>query len=309
MRSRAPIYLLLGLTLVACEKIGSGGSTSASSPDSVTVLNGQLAQARAVSAQQDSLMQGFQQTTQLLADMDKELSKVKGLQSHVPLDVKGENSGDPQAAYRASLLGKVQEVTALLNKSRSRVAALGDKNKNLSSQVADYQATITNLQAMLEQNKLDLAALNVRVDSLTTANTGLASANAAIADTVTDLRKAANTVYYVVGTKDDLKARGIIVEEGSKFLFFGHKALVPAQARCLRVHGDQQVGRHADRAAHHRQAVQGGVAPGSVAHRAGAGIRRQAHRRPAHFAAGRVLGSVEVPDHRRRRVAPSRNTM
>jgi len=226
---RVPIYLLLGLTLVACEKIGSGGSTSAAAPDSVAVLSGQLAQARAVSAQQDSLMQGFQQTTQLLADMDKELSKVKGLQSHVPLNVKGENSGDPQAAYRASLLGKVQEVTVLLNKSRARVAAMGDKNKTLGGQVTDYEATITNLQAMLEQNKADLASLNIRVDSLTTANTSLASSNAAIADTVTDLRKTANTVYYVVGTKDDLKARGIIVEEGSKFLFFGHKALVPAR--------------------------------------------------------------------------------
>ena len=226
---RAPMFLLLGLTLVACEKIGSGGSTSAATPDSVTVLTGQLAQARSVSAQQDSLMQGFQQTTQLLADMDKELSKVKGLQSHVALNVKGERNGDSQAAYRASLLGKVQEVTALLNKSRARVAAMNEKNKTLGTQMTDYQATITNLQAMLEQNKADLAALNLRVDSLTTANTTLASSNAAIADTVTDLRKAANTVYYVVGTKADLKARGIIVEEGSKFLFFGHKALVPAR--------------------------------------------------------------------------------
>ncbi len=226
---RVPVYLLLGLTLVACEKIGSGGSTSAAAPDSVAVLNSQLAQARAVSAQQDSLMQGFQQTTQLLADMDKELSKVKGLQSHLPLNVKGEAGGDPQAAYRASLLGKVQEVTALLNKSRARVASLSAQNKTLGTQSTDYTATIANLQAMLEQNKADLAALNMRVDSLTTANTTLASSNAAIADTVTDLRKVANTVYYVVGTKADLKARGIIVEEGSKFLFFGHKALVPAR--------------------------------------------------------------------------------
>ena len=226
---RVPVYLLLGLTLVACEKIGSGGSTSAAAPDSVSVLNSQLAQARAVSAQQDSLMQGFQQTTQLLADMDKELSKVKGLQSHLPLNVKGEAGGDPQAAYRASLLGKVQEVTALLNKSRTRAASLAAQNKTLGTQATDYTATIANLQAMLEQNKADLAALNMRVDSLTTANTTLASANAAIGDTVTDLRKIANTVYYVVGTKADLKAKGIIVEEGSKFLFFGHKALVPAR--------------------------------------------------------------------------------
>lgn len=227
--SRAPIYLLLGLTLVACEKIGSGGSTSAAAPDSISVLSSQLAQARAMSAQQDSLMQGFQQTTQLLADMDKELSKVKGLQSHVPLNVKGENNNDPQSAYRASLLGKVQEVTSLLNKSRARVAALSSKNSSLSGQIASYDSTITNLQALLEQNKVDLAALNMRVDSLTTANTTLATTNRANVDTVTDLRKVANTVYYVVGTKDDLKKRGIIVEEGSKFLFFGHKALVPAR--------------------------------------------------------------------------------
>jgi hypothetical protein len=230
MMPRVPVYLLLGLTLVACEKIGSGGSTSsAAAPDSVAVLSTQLAQARAVSAQQDSLMQGFQQTTQLLADMDKELSKVKGLQSHVPLNVKGEANGDTQAAYRASLLGKVQEVTSLLNKSRARVAAMSEKNTTLGTQVTDYQATIANLQAMLEQNKADLAALNMRVDSLTTANTSLTSAKAAISDTVTDLRKIANTVYYVVGTKDDLKAKGIVVEEGSKFLFFGHKALVPSR--------------------------------------------------------------------------------
>ena len=227
---RVPVCLLLGLTLVACEKIGSGGKTSGvSAADSVAVLNTQLSQARAVSAQQDSLMQGFQQTTQLLADMDKELSKVKGLQSHVPLNVKGENNGDTQAAYRASLLGKVQEVTTLLNKSRARVASISEKNKALGTQVTDYQSTIANLQTMLEQNKADIAALNLRVDSLTTANTTLASSNAAIADTVTDLRKAANTVYYIVGTKNDLKAKGIIVEEGSKFLFLGHKALVPAR--------------------------------------------------------------------------------
>jgi hypothetical protein len=229
MMSRAPIYLLLGLTLLACERIGSGGKTSASAPDSVAALSTQLAQARAMSAQQDSLLQGFQQTTQLLADMDKELSKVKGLQSHVPLNVKGENNTDPQSAYRASLLGKVQEVTSLLNKSRARVASLNGKNSAMSSQIAAYDSTITNLQAMLEQNKADLAALNMRVDSLTTANTTLASTNSANVDTVTDLRKIANTVYYVVGTKDDLKKRGIIVEEGSKFLFFGHKALVPAR--------------------------------------------------------------------------------
>ncbi len=104
MRRISAILLVVGL--MACEKIGSGGGTSASKPDSITVLNTKLAQAKAVAAQQDSLLQGFQQTTQLLADIDKELSSVKGLKSHVPVDTKGENPNDPQAAYRASIAGQ-----------------------------------------------------------------------------------------------------------------------------------------------------------------------------------------------------------
>ena len=36
-------------------------------------------------------------------------------------------------------------------------------------------------------------------------------------------------VYVAIGTKDSLKASGVIVEEGSKFLVFGGKATVPAR--------------------------------------------------------------------------------
>jgi len=225
----APALLLLA-GVMACEKIGSGGGSSASKTDSIVILNTKLAQSKAVAAQQDSLLQGFQQTTQLLADIDKELSDVKGLKTHVPLQAKaGEAPSDPQAAYRASLVGKVQEVTALLQQSRARVASLGEKNKTLAAQVATMQQTIANFEQIVEQNKQELAALNIKVDSLTTVNTQVTAQKAAVTDTMLGLRKQENTVYYVVGTKEDLMKKGIVTEEGSKFLFFGSKALVPAR--------------------------------------------------------------------------------
>jgi len=224
-----PAILLLAGSVLACEKIGSGGGTSANRTDSIAILNTKLAQAKAISAQQDSLLQGFQQTTQLLADIDKELSNVKGLKSHVPLDNKGENPNDPQAAYRASIVGKVQEVTALLNQSRARVKALGEKNTGLSSQVATYEQTIAGLQQQVAQKEQEMLALNMKVDSLNTQNTQLTADKAAVTDTMLGLRKVENTVYYVVGTKDELMKKGIITEEGSKFLFFGSKAMVPAR--------------------------------------------------------------------------------
>ena len=227
MRRISAILLVVGL--MACEKIGSGGGTSASKPDSITVLNTKLAQAKAVTAQQDSLLQGFQQTTQLLADIDKDLSSVKGLKSHVPVDTKGENPNDPQAAYRASLQGKVAEVTSLLKQSRARVAALSEKNSALSSKVATYEASIASLEQIVEQDKVQMAALHIQVDSLTLANATVTTQKAAVTDTMLTLRKQENTVFVVVGTKDELMKKGIITEEGSKFLFFGSKAMVPAR--------------------------------------------------------------------------------
>jgi hypothetical protein len=38
-----------------------------------------------------------------------------------------------------------------------------------------------------------------------------------------------NTVYYAVGTKDELMKKGIITKEGSKFLVFGGSRLEPAR--------------------------------------------------------------------------------
>ncbi len=227
MRRISAVLLVVGL--MACEKIGSGGGTSASKPDSITVLNTKLAQAKAVAAQQDSLLQGFQQTTQLLADIDKDLSSVKGLKSHVPVDTKGENPNDPQAAYRASIQGKVAEVTSLLKQSRARVASLNEKNGALSGKVSTYEASIASLEQIVEQDKTQMASLNIKVDSLTLANATVTTEKTAVTDTMLGLRKQENTVFVVVGTKDELMKKGIIAEEGSKFLFFGSKAIVPAR--------------------------------------------------------------------------------
>jgi hypothetical protein len=51
----------------------------------------------------------------------------------------------------------------------------------------------------------------------------------ALSDTVANLTSYKNTVYYAVGTKDELMKRGIVTKEGSKFLIFGGTRLEPAR--------------------------------------------------------------------------------
>ncbi len=220
--------VLLALMLAACEAIGVGGHSAA---DSIASLNTQLAQAQATTAQQDSLLSDFKATTELVGQIDSVLTKVRGLKTSVPLTVTGnDSSADPRAAYRATLLKKLEEVTRLLAANRRRVNQLASENKAQGGKLAEYEQTVASLEGVVANQKVQIEQLSAQIDSLSQANTQLAAANAATHDTVNDLRRTNNTVYYVVGSKKDLMKRGIVVEEGSKFLFFGHKALVPARS-------------------------------------------------------------------------------
>jgi uncharacterized coiled-coil protein SlyX len=220
--------VLLALALAACEAIGVGGHATA---DSIASLNTQLNEARATSAQQDSLLSDFKATTELVGQIDSVLTKVRGLKTSVPLTVSAKDSSvDPRAAYRATLLKKLEEVTRLLAANRRRVNELAAENKAQGGKIAEYQETIASLEGVVANQKVQIEQLSAQIDSLSRSNTELAAANSAAHDTVNTLRRSNNTVYYVVGTKKDLMQRGIVVEEGSKFLFFGHKALVPARS-------------------------------------------------------------------------------
>ncbi|MEP7177391.1 MAG: hypothetical protein ABI860_12650, partial [Gemmatimonadales bacterium] len=74
-----------------------------------------------------------------------------------------------------------------------------------------------------------IATLAGRVDTLTTEKGHLETTKAALTDTVANLTQYKNTVYYAIGTKDELMKRGVITKEGSKFLVFGGTRLEPAR--------------------------------------------------------------------------------
>lgn len=228
MRRFSPVMLLC--VLAACDVAGTGGRTAANKADSIAILNARLAEAERIGTQQDSLMQDFTATTKLLEEIDKQISTVKGLKPKVSLAVNsGEQPSDPRAQYRATLLAKVESATELLNQSRSRVRTLSSTNSKQSQQIKQFEETIASLEAMVENQRAEILVLTQRVDSLNLVNATVTGERDAVRDTAAALRRDANTVYYVVGTKSDLKKRGIVVEEGSKFLIFGRKALVPAR--------------------------------------------------------------------------------
>jgi flagellar biosynthesis/type III secretory pathway chaperone len=217
------------------------GSTAACT--SRDQLNAALAEAKAVSAEKDSLLNEVLETTKFVNDLNSELAKAKSVGVSPVLAT--EKSASGAAQDRVAVLGKIKEVVARLNESETKLAAatdrakkMGGRNQRLLAQLETAKQTIADLKATaerqeaeytatIERQKVEIAALTSRVDTMTQVNAQLTADKVALTDTVSQLTEYKNTVYYAVGTKKELMEKGIIAKEGSKFLFFGGTHVVP----------------------------------------------------------------------------------
>ena len=208
-------------------------------------LNAALAEAKQVSAEKDSLLNEVLETTKFVSDLNTELAKVKSVGvSPVPAS---EQTASGAAQERAAALGRIKETIARLNEAEQkldqqtqRASRMGRRNERLLAQLESAKQTVADLKAsaerqeaeytaVIDRQKVEIAALASRVDTMTLVNEQLSATNVALTDTVGQLTDYKNTVYYAVGTKKELIERGVVTKEGSKFLFFGGTHIVPAR--------------------------------------------------------------------------------
>src|SRR6267378_7021236 len=184
-----------------------------------------LEQLATVSTERDRLMQEMADNARLMSQIGAELARVQvpSKQLHVSRE-------SPMRAARDSVIQRIHYIATKVNDSETRLRENERRIRALTvlsdSLRATLDSTLANFQNMLESQKATIASLTEQV-------TQLAAANAALADTVNQLATKTNTVYYVVGTEDELIQRGIIRKEGgSRFLFVLWKSgqtLVPGR--------------------------------------------------------------------------------
>jgi len=199
-----------------------------------------LSDSRAAEAQKDSLLTEVLETTQFVSDVNSELAKARS----VAIINASEDGGAPGAARdreeRKATLARIQQVIARLNESEAKLTATENRAKNarnrnarLLAQISTYKRTIEDLKAAAEQQRAEheaiiadqrsqIALLAGQVDTLDRERTTLRGS-------VANLITYKNTVFYAVGTKDELIEKGVVKKEGSKFLFFGGTRLEPAR--------------------------------------------------------------------------------
>jgi hypothetical protein len=199
-----------------------------------------LAESRAAEAQKDTLLTEVLETTQFVSDLNSELAKARS----VAVGAEGEDRGAPGAQQdreeRKATLARIQQVIARLNESEAKLAVTETRAKNarirnarLLAQISTYRNTIEDLKAAAEQQRVEneaiiadqrsqIALLAGEVDTLDKERTTLRGS-------VARLTNYKNTVYFAIGTKDELIKNGVVTKEGSKFLIFGGTRLEPAR--------------------------------------------------------------------------------
>lgn len=102
---------------------------------------------------------------------------------------------------------RVRDLERNLEGSRTEVTGLRKIVEGLKRSVAEREATIRQLSGMVDSLVVTVAGL--RADALQSQETIVAQQQV-----IEQRRQELGTVYYIIGTKRDLKTRGIIIERG-----------------------------------------------------------------------------------------------
>lgn len=189
----------------------------------------QLAQ---LTAHKDSLFQEVADQARFLSDISAQLAQVQV--EGAALDIAGES---PAQAQRDTIRERIVHIVTRLDHSESQLAESRRRVRQLT-QVSDslrttLEQTIDNYESMIADHRTTISSLNERIAELEATNVQLAQDTARLQNDLEVLEGEANTVYYVVGSKDELLERGIVREEGgARTLFFLWKrgeTLVPAR--------------------------------------------------------------------------------
>lgn len=211
--------------VVACES-----RARLAAADSVAAEQTRLA--TQLAAQKDSLTRVVVDADAFIAEIDSEVSRVKGLPKAKRPEHALEGPLEEQLHARADMLVRVkglvnraQRTAAELAESRRRERTLRGELDSLRTHDDGDHRLIADLGTTIERQRETIAVLTLRVDSLSTENSRLG-------DALIASERSRTAAYYIIGTERELIDKGVIVKEGGANLLVAKvgRSLQPARA-------------------------------------------------------------------------------
>ena len=158
-----------------------------------------------VAQQRERMVQELADQSRFLSEISAELAKVRA-----PIKQLRVSRESPLRASRDSLIQRVRFITEKVNESDAKLKASEQRIRELSTLSDSLRTTlgetVTNYQTVIATQK-------ATIDDLTEQINQFSADKVALVDSVNQLQERLNTVYYVIGTKDELLKNGIIRSE------------------------------------------------------------------------------------------------
>ena len=192
-------------------------------------MNQQLAELPVVSAERDQLRAEVDRLTAAMREIETELAGVTMIPAAV---TEGAERASPPAAV-GQLVAYVGEMEDQLTAVQTRLRSVNATTAAQVQRIAELDAVVAEERTAIEGHRQTIASLEASISNLETETARQGEQNRQLEQTVEVMTDEANTVWYVVGTKEELLDRGVIREEGgSRVLFiFGRrgKTIVPSR--------------------------------------------------------------------------------
>ena len=125
------------------------------------------------------------------------------------------------------LVARLDSVQTRLSSARASVAILTKKDEALLAKVAEFEKNVADLQASAEAQRAEFQAV---IDGQGARIAGLTTHVGELTDSLGHLIAEKNAAYVVIGTREELIKKGVLVAEGSKkFLVAGARPVKPAR--------------------------------------------------------------------------------
>ena len=125
--------------------------------------------------------------------------------------------GPPQytnAQSRDRLIQNINEIGSSLQENRKRVAAIQGHMKQFKGEIAGLNTLVENLKASILEREQSITQLQAKVQGLQATMAEKTKLLEEKEGTIGDQQRTLNTAFYVIGTRDELRKKGIISDEG-----------------------------------------------------------------------------------------------
>jgi len=157
----------------------------------------------------EDVMQSINQVyTDLEAARAKEGKLLKGAAGK-------EGSGQPAIVdTRQKVLHDISDIGLVLKENRKKIADIQHRLRLEHNKIAGLDSLISNLKVSLLEREQSIAQLQAQVQGLENTVAEKTRVIEQKDNVIDQQQRTMNTGYYVVGTKDELKKKGIIADEG-----------------------------------------------------------------------------------------------